>query len=53
MGDLNIHGWVYKIETGEVFMYDPQRHQFVLFKDVDGPGHTATAPVETLDRTSI
>jgi carbonic anhydrase len=53
MGDLAIHGWVYKIETGEVFVYDPQRHQFVLFKDLDGPGTKATAPIEVLDRISL
>jgi carbonic anhydrase len=28
-GALNLHGWVYKIETGEVFAYDPQRGQFL------------------------
>lgn len=28
-GQLKLHGWVYKIETGEVFAYDPQRGQFV------------------------
>jgi carbonic anhydrase len=28
-GDLKLHGWVYKIETGEVFAYDPVRGQFV------------------------
>ena len=28
-GALNLHGWVYKIETGEVFAYDPHRGQFV------------------------
>lgn len=27
-GKLNLHGWVYKIETGEVFGYDPQARQF-------------------------
>lgn len=27
-GELNLHGWVYKIETGEVFAYDPSRGQF-------------------------
>jgi carbonic anhydrase len=27
-GELNVHGWVYKIETGEVFAYDPSRGQF-------------------------
>ena len=26
---LRLHGWVYKIETGEVFAYDPERGQFV------------------------
>jgi carbonic anhydrase len=28
-GDLHLHGWVYKIETGEVFAFDPQEGQFV------------------------
>ena len=28
-GDLRLHGWVYKIETGEVFSYDPDEGQFV------------------------
>jgi carbonic anhydrase len=28
-GKLKLHGWVYKIETGEVFDYDPARGQFV------------------------
>ncbi len=28
-GDLHLHGWVYKIETGEVFAYDLQSGQFV------------------------
>jgi carbonic anhydrase len=28
-GKLKIHGWVYKIETGEVFAYDPEDGQFV------------------------
>lgn len=28
-GDLNIAGWVYKIQTGEVFNYDPHQEQFV------------------------
>jgi carbonic anhydrase len=27
-GDLHLHGWVYKIETGEVFAYDPAVGQF-------------------------
>jgi carbonic anhydrase len=28
-GDLHLHGWVYKIETGEVFAYNPENSQFV------------------------
>lgn len=28
-GDLHLHGWVYKLETGEVFSYDPSVGQFV------------------------
>ena len=28
-GDLHLHGWVYKIETGEVFAYDFSQGQFV------------------------
>jgi carbonic anhydrase len=28
-GRLKLHGWVYKIETGQVFSYDPERGQFV------------------------
>ena len=28
-GDLHLHGWVYKIETGEVFAFDPETGQFV------------------------
>ena len=27
-GDLKIHGWVYKFETGQVFSYEPQHMQF-------------------------
>jgi len=29
-GKLKLHGWVYKIETGQVFGYDPQSSQFML-----------------------
>jgi carbonic anhydrase len=28
-GKLKLHAWVYKIETGEVFAYDPERGQFI------------------------
>lgn len=29
-GEINLHGWVYKIQTGEVFAYQPQQEQFIL-----------------------
>jgi carbonic anhydrase len=28
-GELTLHGWVYKLETGEAFSYDPERRQFL------------------------
>ncbi len=28
-GRLKLHGWVYKIETGQVFAYEPERGQFL------------------------
>lgn len=28
-GDLSIHGWVYKFQTGEIFSYDPEKGQFL------------------------
>jgi carbonic anhydrase len=32
-GRLKLHGWVYKMETGEVFTYDPVTGQFVPLVD--------------------
>jgi carbonic anhydrase len=28
-GELKLHAWIYKMETGEVFAYDPEAGQFV------------------------
>lgn len=28
-GTLRLHGWVYKIDTGEVFAFDPEQRQFL------------------------
>lgn len=28
-GQLNLHGWMYKFETGEVFVYDGEKGQFL------------------------
>lgn len=36
-GDLKLHGWVYKFETGEVFAYSPSRAQFQPLADFDDP----------------
>lgn len=34
MGRVHLHGWVYKIETGDVFAYDPERGQFVPVTEI-------------------
>lgn len=36
-GDLHLHGWVYKIETGEVFAYDIVSGQFVKLAEYQYP----------------
>ncbi len=42
-GKLKLHAWVYKIETGEVFAYDPERGQFVPVAEArPGPVPPAT-----------
>jgi carbonic anhydrase len=37
-GKLNLHGWVYDIETGEVYAYDPAAGQFHPVAGVDAAG---------------
>jgi carbonic anhydrase len=32
-GDLKIHGWVYKFESGQVFSYEPQYMQFMSIEE--------------------
>jgi carbonic anhydrase len=36
-GQLNVHGWVYKIETGQVFAYDPVIGQFAALTQASIP----------------
>jgi carbonic anhydrase len=36
-GDLHLHGWVYKIETGEVFAYDSESGQFLSLAEYKYP----------------
>jgi carbonic anhydrase len=50
-GDLHLHGWVYKIETGEVFAYDAAAGQFApvaTFADA-----IAALPLEARTATTI
>ena len=44
-GDLKLHGWVYKFETGDVFAFDPDQNQFLPLRDVARP---VTEPDRTL-----
>jgi carbonic anhydrase len=39
---LNLHGWVYKFETGQVFGYDPQKGQFVSVEGTSFAAPSAT-----------
>lgn len=49
-GDLKLHGWVYKIESGEVFAYAPERGQFVHLAEHTGEAIPASGQL-TVDRT--
>lgn len=40
-GDLRLHGWVYKIETGEVFAFEPTSGQFVQIAEYRYPDSEA------------
>ncbi len=42
-GELKLHAWVYKMETGEVFAFHPESGQFVPLAHPDGTGATAPA----------
>jgi carbonic anhydrase len=33
-GKLKLHGWVFKIETGEVYAFDPEHSQFLPLQEV-------------------
>lgn len=44
-GRLTLHGWVYKIETGDVFAFDPKSHQFAPLADVYDSHQQPEAPV--------
>ncbi len=40
-GDLHLHGWVYKIETGQVFAYDLKSGQFIPLAEYNYPASEA------------
>lgn len=37
-GDLKLHGWVYKFETGDVFGYNLEKNAFLPIEDISPPG---------------
>lgn len=43
-GELKLHGWVYKIQTGEVFGYDPDLGQFGRISEVSDLNGTVGRP---------
>ncbi|MEO6443962.1 MAG: carbonic anhydrase [Gemmatimonadaceae bacterium] len=50
-GTLTLHGWVYKLESGQVFAYDPRMRQFVSASQVAVGG--ASVPLQRLTAGSI
>lgn len=47
-GDLRLHGWVYKIGTGEVFAYDTSSGQFVPLAQYQSPVNDGTGRRRTI-----
>ncbi|MEQ8784949.1 MAG: carbonic anhydrase [Pirellulaceae bacterium] len=47
-GDLKLHGWTYKFETGQVFAYDPQNGQFLPLEQVSGSPKLTTETMPTI-----
>jgi carbonic anhydrase len=46
---VRIHGWVYKIESGEVFAYDPEEGQFLPLLAGAAPGASRPPPGALVD----
>ena len=45
-GEIHLHGWVYKIETGDVFSFDPAEGQFLpLVTGAEMPAEAAATSV--------
>jgi carbonic anhydrase len=47
-GDLKLHGWVYKFETGEVFAYSAEREQYAPIEDVVKPAKEVTEALPSI-----
>jgi carbonic anhydrase len=47
-GDLHLHGWVYKIESGEVFAFDTSSGQFVEIAEYQHPASELTVRRRTV-----
>lgn len=48
-GDLNLHGWVYKFETGQVFCYSPDQQQYIPIEEMeDVPSYELNGRAEAL-----
>ena len=47
-GELQLHGWVYKIETGEVFGYDAASGQFVPIAAAAAPAVERRRPAVSI-----
>ncbi len=43
-GDLHLHGWIYKIDTGQVFAYDAESGQFIPVSEYRPPMSGAQRP---------
>jgi carbonic anhydrase len=49
-GELHLHGWVYKIETGEVFNYDPVHGQFASLSETNKSAAVTSRNIALLRR---
>ena len=52
-GSLKLHGWVYKIETGQVFAFDPDSQQYLPLESLfgsDAGGNGKPAKRKSADR---
>jgi carbonic anhydrase len=47
-GDLKLHGWVYKFETGRVFAFSPDREQFLPVEEVEPAAEAVAAELPSI-----